>query len=541
MRHGDRSQGATRRNLLAAGLAGGGLAALTPGLAARAAVPHGQATVSLLDVLTAAERSDVQSGRNRLDLTEKFSGLLARVAAESPGAIVDCGAWRGEVRWSANPFAEIPRLPATLLTGDVTFVKDFNEGPVYVPSSVDWRMTGTRFRPLVPLTAIRLDASPANAMVMSWMTTVLFDGRAGERSLTLTSPGFARYVVPGQQIGLIAALPNDVVEQRLAAAMSARDGGFGFADPASAGAGLGAAPGSGGASTVHLLIDDEIVRCRVDDRGRVSQVQRGAEGSRATTHARGAAVRPMTTLRLRVVAVRGQTLSLDGPLPRSFVGGRAVLGAVDATLSGAFEIDGNQSRESPSQGVWLALSSVLGTRFTTRGGARLRRTPHGGFMQWGCVDSRVEGALIEDCGRPELDLGAAIWGFGGGSGNRVRFGEVRGGHLGVALDNKSYGIPGYGMIDGETGGDYRVDVMEGVEHSVAISGCSGNRVSIGRLNADAVMPDFDDAASSRQTSRAVSSQNNSVDVEVTSARPEARGRDARRNGVTVNGRAAPVL
>lgn len=528
----------SRRALLGSFAATAGLAAATGASCAPAQSPG---TVSLLDALTPQERADVLSGRNRIDLTRKFTDLLTRVAADMPGATIDCTAWRGTVIWTANPFARVPRLRATLLTGPVTIRKDFSEGPIYIPSHLHWRMTGTRFGPLRPLTAISLDASPANAMVMSWMTTVLFDGRAGSRTLTLTSPGFAPFVTPGAQIGLLAAVEYDGIEQSLARAVSAGTTSLAFADPISAGTSLGAAPGSGSASTVHLRIGREILQCVVDDRGQVSRVTRGVQGTRAAAHSAGARVTPMTTRRHVVTGVSGTTVSLDGPLPRDFVGGRAVVGSVDARLSGDFVIDGEHDAGSDGAGVWLALSSVLGTRFTVEGACVLRRTPHGGFMQWGCRDVRVRGALIEDCGRPDRDLGAAIWGFGGGSGARVRFDRVRGGHIGVALDNKSYGIPFYGMIDGETGGDYRIDEMENVEHSVSISGCSGNRVTVGRMNAGAVMPDFDDAVSSRQTTRAVPSRGNTVVIEATPAAPEARGRDARRNRVTVNGRAAAPL
>lgn len=525
----------TRRALLGSAAATAGLTVATGVSCAPSQSPL---TVSLLDVLTPDERMDVLSGRNRIDLTRKFTDLLTRVAADMPGATIDCTAWRGTVTWTDNPFARVPRLSATLLTGAVTIRKDFAQGPIYVPSHLHWRMSGTQIRPLQPLTAIQLDASPANAMVMSWMTTVLFDGRAGARTLTLTAPGFAQFITAGAQIGLLAAVAFDAIEQTLARGLTAGATTLTFADPASAGASLGAGPGSGSTSTVFLRIGTEILQCAVDHQGRVSRVERGVQGTRAAAHPAGSRVTPMTTRRYVVTGASGTSVSLDGPLPRDFVGGRAVVGSVDARLSGDFVIDGEHRPGSMASGVWLALSSVLGTRFMVEGAGVLRRTPHGGFMQWGCRDVRVEGALIEDCGRPDRDLGAAIWGFGGGSGNRVRFGRVRGGHIGVALDNKSYGIPFYGMIDGETGGDYRVDEMENVEHSVSISGCSGNRVVIGRLNAGAVMPDFDDAVSSRQTTQAVVSQGNTVVIETTSAVPQARGRDARRNRVTVNGRAA---
>lgn len=524
-----------RRALLGSVAATAGLAVVTGASCTRAQAPG---TVSLLDVLTPEERTDVLSGRNRIDLTRKFTDLLTRVAADMPGVTIDCTPWRGTVTWTENPFARVPRLRATLLTGLVTIRKDFAQGPIYVPSHMHWRMAGTAFRPLRPLTAISLDASPANAMVMSWMTTVLFDGRAGARTLSLTSPGFAQFVTPGAQIGILAAAEYDAIDQTLARGVSAGATALVFTDPASAGASLGAAPGSGSTSTVFLRIGPEILQCAVDGQGRVSRVERGVQGTRAVAHPAGARVVPMTTRRYVITGASGTTVSLDGALPRDFAGGRAVVGSVDARLSGDFVIDGEHRPGSSASGVWLALSSVLSTGFTVEGAGVLRRTPHGGFMQWGCSDVRVQGALIEDCGRPDRDLGAAIWGFGGGSGNRVRFDRVRGGHIGVALDNKSYGIPFYGMIDGETGGDYRVDEMENVEHSVSISGCSGNRVTIGRLNAGAVMPDFDDAVSSRQTTRAVPSQGNSIVIETTAAAPQARGRDARRNRVTVNGRQA---
>jgi hypothetical protein len=517
-----------------------GLAVQSPALAGGLARTTGTGpTFSLLDGLTLAERLDVLSGRNRMDLTARFSALLTQAAAQGPGVTIDCRAWRGDVVWSANPFAEIPRLPGTLLTGAVTFRKDFAQGPIYVPSQMHWRMAGTQIRPLRPLQAIALDASPAAAMVMTWMTTVEFDGRAGSRSLTLTLDGYSRYVVPGAQIGIFAAAEYSAIDQSLSRGMTARDTRLIFADPASAGPSLGGTPGSDGSSLVFLKIGSEVLQCVVDARGRATRVTRGVQGTRPAAHAAGSRIMLMTMRRYVVTGVNGREVSLDGPLPRDFVSGRAVVGAVDARMSGDFTIDGEHQRGTTPAGVWMALSSVLGTRFSVEGAGRLMRTPHGGFMQWGCRDSRVRGALIEDCGQPDRDLGAAIWGFGGGSGNQVRFDRIRGGHIGVALDNKSYGIPYYGMIDGETGGDYRVGEMENVETSVAISGCSGNRVVIGRLNAGAAMPDFDNAVSSRQTTRAVASVGNAVVIESSPVVAEPTGRDAWRNEVTVNGRRLP--
>jgi hypothetical protein len=525
-----------RRHLLGSAAAFTALGATTGRAQAAPAGP----TLSLLDVLTPDERADVLSGRNAIDLTSKFTALLRRAASEGTGVTVDCRAWRGQVIWTADPFAQVARLPGSLLTGQVTIRKDFAQGPILIPSHMTWRMSGTEIRPLRPFRSILTDSSPASAMLMSWMTTILFDGRAGERELTMTLEGFARYVVPGAQIGIFGAEPYPAIDMFLGRDMSSSDEGLTFSEPAGVAPSLGGAPGGSGSSLVFLKIDAEIVQGYVDALGRVSGLKRGLQGTMAARHAAGARVVLLTTRRHVVTGVSGRRVTLDTPLTRDFVEGRAVVGSVGARLSGTFVVDGEQSPAAEDAGVWMAVSSVLGTRFTMDGAGVLRRASHGGFMQWGCRDSRVQGAAIEDCGRPGRGLGSAIWGFGGGSGNRVTFDRVKGGHLGVALDNKSYGVPFYGMIDGETGGDYRIGEMIDVEHSVAISGCSGNRVWIGRLNPGAAMPDFDDVVSSRQTTRPVPSVGNDVTIESGGGAPVAHGRDAGRNRLVVAGRRAPV-
>lgn len=521
-------------------VADGGTGSSTP-LAARYALEiQAQNVYSLLNVLTDAERLDVLAGTNAIDITAKFAALCATVAANYPGATIDASMWRGTVTWTSNPFALVPKLPATLLTGKVIIKKDFNVGPIYIPSQLDWQMNGTEFRPVSTITDINLNAGPANAMLMSWMTTVLCTGTSGASTVTLDDIAFAQFVVPGAQIGIFNAVEYPSIAQTLGGNINSSVTAFTFTDATSAGATLGGPPLTVGSSSAHLKIDSEILSCVVDASGAVTSVVRGVLGTTAASHTAGAAITLMTTQRYNIVSVVGTTVTLDGTLPRSFTSALAQLGSVDAKLSGSFLIDGEYDHVANIGYIWMGLSTVLSNRFTVEADCRILNAPHGGFFQWGCNNVRVRGSSIESCGRPLSNVGSAIWGFGGGTENTVQFDLVTDGYLTVALDNKSFGVPFYAMIDGETKGYYAVGVADTVEYSAQVSACSDNTIVIGRVNSSALTPGYDNSVSSGQTTSAIPATGNTIIIENFEGAPSASGVNVLDNTTVINGQVVQV-
>lgn len=484
-------------------------------------------TISLSDVLTEAERADVESGTNSLDITARIGAV---VAAAPAGAIIDATMLMGTVTLTADPFDGIYNAPVTFKTSNVTFKKNFNAGPIFLPSNFHWIADRTELRPLTPITAILTDASPASAMLMTKISSITISGNGGSSEVTLTYASDGTRIVPGAIMGIQGINEYPAIQHTLNGAINASATIIAFNNAAQVAATIG------NSNPVYLKIDSEILQVSVmPDGATATVVVRGALGTTAAQHSNGAGVMLMSALRYRVLSVAGTRVTLSDALPRNFSGAIARVGAYNARLSGDLVIDGEYAFDGASAYVWLGLSSVLSCLFDVTGRLRIKNCPHGGFLQMGCSELHVQGHSIVGCGRPTVGLGSSIWSFGGGSANRVNFQILSFGSAALVIDNKSFGVPAYGLIDGESNSVYDIGVVSDFDYSVEFSGAKNNTVTIDRLADGIGMPMFDNAVSSGQTTQAVDATGNVVIIHNTTLAPAALGTNASNNAVIVNG------
>jgi hypothetical protein len=514
---------AINRRRVALGIAGLGTVAASPLTTQIGPVAK---TFSLLDALTAAERSDLLAGANRRDITDSVAGLLAWVHTNEPGGVVDARAVRGRWRWSSNPFSELPVCRARLLTGSVEITKDFNQGPVTIPSEFAWQMDDTRFAPSQEISALRTDASPAAALVQTHVQSVWCNGEVGQRWLQLRYPSDAGRLSIGAPIALMGLQPFPAITHRLASNLDISSTQIAIAEPAEAARTIGD-------SSVYLRIGSEILQGTVSANGSTVAVEsRGALGTTPSTHNRGSTIQLMVSRVFLVQEIANGRVRLDQPLPFSFQSGIGRVGAYRSRLEGRFTIDGAFNRRRSDVVTYHGLATTLSRGFFASGDFLITNCPHGGFIQMGAMEAVVRGSAIRGCGRPDLDLGAAVWGFGGGRDNEIDFSELADGHLALAIDNKSFGVPFYGLVDGERGSTYRFGRVSNFEYSVEVSGASDNSVTINDLGRGIASPAYDDGAASGQTRTPVRSRRNRVHIANGAAGVRSRGADAALNQTT---------
>lgn len=372
----------------------------------------------------------------------------------------------------------------------------------------------------------------------------LASGLAGENIVTLAYPSQAANIAPGALIAINGIEEYAQIEVELGEALSATEEDRVKLVPSSA------YPDSDvmkliGDSEVYLRIGTEIVwgipvqvgsdvEFKFAKNGATS-VGRGKLGTAVSAHSSGTTAVLMVASTHRVVDIdyTAGSITLDPSLPHSLIDARALVGSFGTRLSGNFVVDGECG--PGAGGGFLCVASALSSGFTMEGEIDLRNAPHGGLMLMACRDARIRGRSIVDCGRPDADTGAAVWGFGGGDANEVSFGLVRGGHLGLASDNKSFGVPGVGTIDSETNVLYRFEYVKNVEIVADFTGTKNNTLFVGRMDADVGMPSFNDSQPSEQTTGSVQASGNLVLIQSTEVAPSKLGGDASLNTLVVNG------
>lgn len=514
---------AINRRRVALGIAGLGTVAASPRTTQTAPVPK---MFSLLDALTETERADVLAGINRRDITGKLADLLAWVHNNEPGGVVDARAVRGRWRWSSNPFTELPICRARLLTGSVEVTKDFNRGAITIPSEFAWQMTDTRIAPSQRISALLTDASPAAALVQTHVQSVWCSGEVGQRWIKLRYASDASRLSVGAPIALMGLQPFPAITHRLASNLDPSATRFAIAEPAEAARTIGS-------SSVYLRIGSEILHGAVSPNGSTVAVSsRGALGTTPSAHNRGSTIQLMVSKVFIVQEIANGRVRLDQSLPFTFQSAIGRAGAYRSRLEGRFTIDGAFDRRRSDVVIYHGLATTLSAGFYASGDFQITNCPHGGFFQMGAMGAVVEGNAIRGCGRPDLDLGAAVWSFGGGRNNQVSFSELADGHLALAIDNKSYGVPFYGLVDGERGSTYRFGRVSNFEYSVEVSGASDNSVMIHDLGRGIASPGYDDGAASGQTRTPVRARGNRVHIANGDAGIRSRGIDAALNQTT---------
>lgn len=421
--------------------------------------------ISLLRVLTPAERADVLAGTNAIDLTAKLAQLFADVHAHRPGAVIDASMWRGTVTWTANPWAALTGgCKATLVTGAVTIEKNFNAGPLTLPSHFNWvSLTDTVVRASSEITASL--GGPGHGMVQTPVLMTLATGVAAANSVTVAYPSGINV---GALVAIDGAEEDPFISHTIAAAIDADDMAVTFNEDISS---------TIGGSLVYLKIDNEILYGIVS--GATFNVsQRGALGTSAAAHAEDATARLMKSFFSHITAIAGSVLTLDDALPRSFTNAYISVGAVGGGIHGRWTLDGRYDRVDTSR-FFHGLSLPLARGFRTSGGGiNIRNVPAGGLTLFAARDCVVELDEVRFVGKPAVGLGGDIWCYGAAKRNVIRCRSGRQGYCAWYIDYKSNG---HFLLDG-LAEDNRIEIgsiTDGYILEGQISGGRGNTVNLG--------------------------------------------------------------
>ncbi|MCR5870672.1 MULTISPECIES: phage tail fiber protein [unclassified Sphingomonas] len=393
--------------------------------------------ISLLDVLTPAERADVMSGTNSIDITAKFKALLEWVEANRPGAEIDATMVRGTWHWSVNPFADLYRCRAKLRLGSVVITKDVNTnvtggGPIKLPSNLSIEAQRVTIRASAKITTLSENTAPAIGVVQSHVWQTYVTGTAGASTLTAQ---FAGGIQPGARLLILAHDEDSYIEHTLDGALGTGTGAIAFNETASTTLGT--------SNLVYLLIGSEIVEVSASG-GSFTMTGRGMFGTAAEAHADNAVVKALVGGIYNVVSKDGTTITIAETLARSFTNSVGFFGMVDTSLTN-IDIDGTYDRTS-GWAQFAALALPIAKRFTVTG-ARLSRGSHGGVIAFGSTGCSFDFDLISGCGKPADNLGSSIWVFGRNDNIRMNIRRIEDGYIGWAIDNKSYGIS-YFAADG---------------------------------------------------------------------------------------------
>lgn len=488
---------------------------------------------SLLNVLTSAERVDVLAGTNAIDITAKLAALLSSVGTNYPGGIVDASMVRGTWTWTADPFNGLYVLPVTLRTGRVTIKKNFNPGPVRLPSLFHWSCENTVVQPTVTITSITDGSSPATGLLQTTLLGATCSGTAAGTTATLAFGSDAGRLTAGCRIGFPGFAEYTPIQHVLDGNIDASVTSFSLTSAGSPSTTIGN-------STVYLKIDSEIVRGTVSVDGlSVSSVTRGVHGTTAASHTSGATVALMVTRTYEILSVSGTTLTLDAALPYTFSGLVATVGSVNTRISGSLVIDGQYDRVANGAYVWSGLGTTLSNGLWVEGDIDIINCAHGGVFQMGTKNARIRGRRLYKCGRPSVPLGASIWGFGGGLQNHIEFDFADEGYAAIVLDNKSFGVSGLGIVGGEAQSVYKIGNTATHDALCEISGCNNNLLIFDRVSPDLDGPNFDNSLSSGQTATAANATGNTVEMRSYTGTHTATGANALLNTTVINGR--PVV
>lgn len=478
--------------------------------------------ISLLEALTDRERADVLAATNRVDLTVKIRDLIASAPA---GSIIDATMLRGVVNLSGNIFEGIPDAPVTLRTGNVAFVKDFNRGPLTLPSRIHWQGQGTVIRPAAPIRAIPSDNAVAFAMVETHVIPGHCNGTRGEARIEALNAAYTSGLKPGARIAIFGIHPDLDIRHSIHGALTARTASFTFNE---------SAEHTLEGSLAYLLVDDEIM-LGLQQRGAFNTAAgggRGMLGTAARPHADAAAATVLRSEIFTVTGVSGTTVMLDRPLPRTFVNAQFRAGSVGSRMSGAFVIDGAFDRDHPGA-LFYCLATTLGSDFRAEGDIALRRGMHGGFIGYGCQGATLDIAEVSGCGRPRQALGASLWLFGSAVRNQIRVRRVTDGYCGYIIDNKSNGVSYYGLDGPCLANSIQIDLLERHVAEGEISGSSGNTVLLGDSDTSAQSTIIDHGTS--QATTPIPTSDNVVTVLRQRRRWSPAGDALQGNRVVVNG------
>jgi hypothetical protein len=451
--------------------------------------------IALTDWLTDAERADVLAGTNAIDITSK---ITACINDARPGAIIDATMLRGTVTLTSDPFASLRNPAVTFMTGRVTFQKDFNNGPILLPSLFHWQCSGTTIQPTTTITSILTDQSPASSLVGTQCIAGTATGTSGTNTITVSSAsGFN----VGAYISIMGVRQETLIQHLTDAAMTA-------STPASFGFTTSVANTIEG-SAVYLLVDSEIILGTVSG-GLFTVTQRGALGTTAASHLINATATVMRGYVDRITAVTGTTITLRSNLPRSFTSAPFRVGTLDTRISGTLTIDAGYDRVA-AVSIFSCLSSTLSSNFYVSGNVKLKNASHGGLILFSALNAKIDIDSTDFIGKPATSTGASVWLFGECLRCEVKVRLCTDGYLGVAVDNKSSGMSGYGL-DGSAIQN-RVEIGFITSHSagIQISGCRSNCVTVKSMDASTTNVIIDDGTP--QTTTAPTTTGNNVIVE----------------------------
>jgi hypothetical protein len=426
---------------------------------------------SLLNVLTSAERADVLAGTNAIDITTKFATLVSTLATTYPGAILDASMVWGTWTWTSDPFnpsGELGSAPITVRLGNVTIEKNFNDGPIALPSYFTLETTAnTKIAPTVKIENVPGDSSPANGMIITHLAGGTLSGTNGSAVVTLDF-SYAGRVNVGACLAIFGVEPFTQNAVAISGAINDSVTTITFAsnmDDEMQG-------------LTYIKIDNEIIKGTVSGTT-MTGCTRGANGTTAASHADAATATQMISRIYTITAKSGTSVTLDTALDRNLTGATWRCGSVNTRIVGPGLIDGELNRADPASGNWMALASTLSNGFQVSGGLRLARADHGGFMLMGCRDANIDLDRITGCGMPASFLGASFWLFGDVSDCQVRVRNLDNGSLGFAVDNKSFGVPEYGLIASCENNVIEVGSITNHPNSYNLSAALNNDVRIG--------------------------------------------------------------
>jgi len=432
---------------------------------------------SLLNVLTSAERADVLAGTNAIDITTKFATLVSTLATSFPGAILDASMVWGTWTWTSDPFnpgGELGSAPITVRLGAVTVKKNFNDGPVVLPSYFTLETTAkTKIAPTIKIDTIPGDSAPANGMLITHLVgSNGLSGTNGSPVVTLDF-SYAGRVNVGACFAIFGVEPFTQNAVAISGAINSSVTTITFASDMTAEM----------EGLTYIKIDNEIIKGSVSGTT-MTGCTRGANGTTAASHADAATATQMISRIYTVVAKSGTSVTLDAALDRNLTAATWRCGSIDTRIVGPGLIDGELNRASPASGNWMCVGSTLSRRFQMDEGLRLIRADHGGFMLMGCREARIDLPQIAGCGMPGSSLGSSFWLFGDVSGCTVNVDNLDDGSLGLAIDNKSFGVPEYGLISSCENNVVTVGSITNHVKSYNLSATFDNEVWIGVNKAD---------------------------------------------------------
>jgi hypothetical protein len=419
---------------------------------------------------------------------------LARAAP--PGTVIDARNL-GTALLESDPFDGIATANLELVTGEGVLHLDFNRNFITLPSRLTWRMEGTQIRPVRPITTIASDASPAAGMIATAISGGYCTVGEGRDILTVDDSSGLHV---GARIAVLGTKVDPSVSFRLARRIVAGQRGI---LPL-----VGDVETTISNSRVYLIIGNETLLVTVES-GQVVILERGALGSQSIDHPDGSPVVLARSTIATIADVRGKLVRLEAPMHRPAVRTIFKAGAVDVSLVGQGLIDGGYT--GGPGGIYSVVASTLSTRFNCSGELQIARASHGGLFLFGATLANVQLASISEVGRRSEKLGASIWLFGETDTSSVTVSKVDKGNLGIAIDNKSFGVS-YVGVDGP-GRDNHVEVGALVEHLTGIQITAGqsNQCHLGLLESESMDVIIDPDA--RQSTQPISAQNNIVVIE----------------------------